>query len=86
MNITQKQRISVEEIGVLLVFNIFASVPFVPVLCRLLCFSFLCYRVSPVSSVFLLLYCGCSTPAVMRKVSFSALNFFLPRHCGPDLR
>jgi hypothetical protein len=31
MNITQKQRISVEEIGVLLVFNIFASVLFVPV-------------------------------------------------------
>jgi hypothetical protein len=31
MNITQKQRISVEEIGVLPVFNIFASVLGVPV-------------------------------------------------------
>jgi len=79
MNITQKQRISVEEIGVLSVFNIFASVLFVPVWCRLLCFSLLCYRVFQVSllcfsdPVTLLLYCGFSTPAAMKKIYFSAL-------------
>lgn len=76
---TQKQRISVEEIGVLPVFNIFASVLGVPVgaassvfLCSVIGFSkclLLCFS-DPVT---LLLYCGFSTPAVMRKISFSAL-------------
>jgi len=35
---------------------------------------------------FFLLYCGLFTPAGMKTISFSDLNSFLPRHCGPDLR
>ena len=94
MNITQKQRISVEKIGVLPVFKQFCLCPsFLALWCRLLSFSFLCCRVSTClpSPIFrpppsLILYCGFSTPAVMRKISYSALNSFLLRHCGPDLR
>jgi hypothetical protein len=63
MNITQKQRISVEEIGVLPVFNIFASVLCVPVGAAYSVFLFsvigfskclLCFSFRPRNSYFIL--------------------------------
>ena len=89
MNIIQKQRIYVKKIGVLPVFNSFASAPLfflfgaASSLFPLYVVGFPCLFNPP---FFLLLYCGFSTPAVMRKVSYSALNSFLLRYCGPDLR
>ena len=82
---------TVEQIVVLQIFFVFASV-FLPSLCRLfffilsiLGFLYVCFS-SLADPSFFLSYCGLSTPAGMKTVSFSELNSFLPRHCGLDLR
>jgi hypothetical protein len=36
--------------------------------------------------LFLYIYCCLFTPAGMKTVSFSDLNYFIPRHCGPNVR
>ena len=81
---------AVEQIGVLQIFSIFASV-FHPFLCSFF-FSLqsilrsLCIHVFLADPSFFLLYCGLFTLAGIKTVSFSDLNSFLPRHCGPYLR